>query len=406
MSKIIVLLSTDLFTHGIGGLCTQLRETVKEFALQYPEYYFWVAATDFEAYSGPNWEVLPIVDVKPRTMTRFNEYLHILNRSACYVGSVMNQVVKTGQTPCLIHAFDWGTFTAGHILASYFQCPFITTVALSIQEEVKAYQKHIFDKMGLNDMTHLQILQMAQMVEVTGLLKCNHIIITCEKYAQRVTGPFYFKTSVIPNGIPLQEIQNIKIPNDFTLPGTPENKKLIFIGRFTVSKNIGRVIQVNLPPQTDLIIIGHPTKGADPHIYNSILKKCQENTHIYYVGPKYDEEKFIYLKSADAIIMPSIHEPFGIVALEALAADKPLLCSMVDGLGEFLNDQVCIPCGTEIEELQASIEKWRKMDNLTLQILAEKRQEFIKNFSWTRVVQQIHQLYDSYINSKNLSSSV
>jgi glycosyltransferase involved in cell wall biosynthesis len=41
---------------------------------------------------------------------------------------------------------------------------------------------------------------------------------------------------------------------------------------------------------------------------------------------------------ADAVVMPSIHEPFGIVALEAMAMGTPLLATEVDGLGEIVCD--------------------------------------------------------------------
>ncbi len=47
------------------------------------------------------------------------------------------------------------------------------------------------------------------------------------------------------------------------------------------------------------------------------------------------------MKEASAIIMPSIHEPFGLVALEALMIKTPLLCSIQGGLSDFLNNDNC-----------------------------------------------------------------
>jgi glycosyltransferase involved in cell wall biosynthesis len=51
------------------------------------------------------------------------------------------------------------------------------------------------------------------------------------------------------------------------------------------------------------------------------------------------------LKNVDEIIYPIIHEPFGLVAIEALAIRTPLLCNMRSGLSDFIDETVCIPYG-------------------------------------------------------------
>lgn len=43
--------------------------------------------------------------------------------------------------------------------------------------------------------------------------------------------------------------------------------------------------------------------------------------------------------AADCVLMPSTHEPFGIVSLEAMAMGAPLIATEVDGLGEVVNDE-------------------------------------------------------------------
>jgi glycosyltransferase involved in cell wall biosynthesis len=49
-----------------------------------------------------------------------------------------------------------------------------------------------------------------------------------------------------------------------------------------------------------------------------------------------DGELIQFLKSADVLVVPSVYEPFGIVALEGMAAGVPVVVSNVDGLSEVI----------------------------------------------------------------------
>ncbi|RJS75174.1 glycosyltransferase family 1 protein [Methanophagales archaeon] len=44
------------------------------------------------------------------------------------------------------------------------------------------------------------------------------------------------------------------------------------------------------------------------------------------------------LKAADVVVVPSLYEPFGIVALEAMAAKTPVVVSDIGGLSELISD--------------------------------------------------------------------
>ncbi|MFO7191882.1 MAG: glycosyltransferase family 4 protein, partial [Thermocrispum agreste] len=53
-----------------------------------------------------------------------------------------------------------------------------------------------------------------------------------------------------------------------------------------------------------------------------------------------DRELRAVLAGADTVVLPSRYEPFGIVALEAAAANAPLVASTAGGLGEVVQDGV------------------------------------------------------------------
>jgi glycosyltransferase involved in cell wall biosynthesis len=117
-------------------------------------------------------------------------------------------------------------------------------------------------------------------------------------------------------------------------------------------------------------------------VVGAVYECAQNNQNVHYVGGKYDDEKFYFLKSADAVIMPSIHEPFGIVALEALASGCVLLSSVVDGLAEFLDDTVCIPCGVSPDTITQAIQKWNNMNDGDVKNLVGRGLERASKYDW------------------------
>src|SRR6202021_4248630 len=71
--------------------------------------------------------------------------------------------------------------------------------------------------------------------------------------------------------------------------------------------------------------------------------KVPKATH--FVGRLDHEDLRAALHRADAAVLPSHYEPFGLVALEAAAAGTPLVTSNIGGLGEaVINGQTGVSC--------------------------------------------------------------
>ena len=104
----------------------------------------------------------------------------------------------------------------------------------------------------------------------------------------------------------------------------------------------------------------------------------------------------------DAVIVPSLHEPFGIVTLEALASDNILLSSFKSGMGEYLNEDVAINCGTTPEEISKAILKWSKMSKKQVNDQIKRGHEFLKPFTWENSAAVLHEVYKRTIKQYNL----
>jgi glycogen synthase len=122
---------------------------------------------------------------------------------------------------------------------------------------------------------------------------------------------------------------------------SPHGEPLIlFFGRLEWEKGVHDLIAA-LPrirrthPGTRLVIAGRGRQAA-PLV--SLARKHRVLRSVDFVGHLSDQDLVACLAAADAAVLPSRYEPFGIVALEAAAAGAPLVSSTTGGLGDVVVD--------------------------------------------------------------------
>jgi glycogen(starch) synthase len=122
--------------------------------------------------------------------------------------------------------------------------------------------------------------------------------------------------------------------------GSPNAPLLLFFGRLEWEKGVQDLIAGlarirRSHPGTRLVVAGtgsHAQWLADQARKHRVLRAVE------FAGHLSDRELAATLSAADAVVLPSRYEPFGIVALEAAAAGTPLVASTAGGLGEVVVD--------------------------------------------------------------------
>lgn len=169
----------------------------------------------------------------------------------------------------------------------------------------------------------------------------------------------------------------------------PQKNQLLLIESFT------QVAQQN--PKAGLIICG-PMTNAD---YAAKLEAASQASGVADririlppVTPDTEEHRGRFA-ALDCFVLPSRHEPFGIVVLEAWASGKPVIASDVGGLQRLVTDQktgLKIESG-QAEALTAAMNQIANEPELRRNLVNAAYSEVQNNYTWPQVAQQLEIIY-------------
>jgi glycogen(starch) synthase len=279
----------------------------------------------------PYREVVNGVDVirtSPISVTANNFVDHILHLNYQLIEKAIELRDEIGDLD-LIHGHDWLVFWASRVIKHSMVKPLIFTIHAT--------------EFGRNQGIYNNMQRYINDLEWYATFEAWKVIV-CSKYMNtEVKNLFQLpddKVITIPNGVNEKNYQ-AEYSSHFRINyASPEEKIVFYVGRIVREKGIQVLIQavpiiLSNYPQTKFVIAG---KG--PFLDN--LKE-QANylgiaDRIYFTGFVDDETRNKLYQVADVAVFPSLYEPFGIVALEAMVTRTPVVVSNVGGLAEFVRD--------------------------------------------------------------------
>jgi glycogen synthase len=283
--------------------------------------------------------------------------------------------------PDVVHAHDWLVAHPAIALAEFYDVPMVSTI-----HATEAGRHSGWVSGSLSRQVHA--------VE-SWLVRESDSLITCSASMRdeitELFGPGLAETTVIRNGI---DAARWAFAARRSHPGPPE---LLYVGRLEYEKGVHDAIAA-LPrirrahPGTTLTIAGD---GTQLDWLTQQARKHRVVKATRFVGRLDHDELLAALHRADAAVLPSHYEPFGLAALEAAAAGTPLVTTNIGGLGEaVINGETGMSCPPrDVAQLVNAVCAVLD-DPLAAQRRAHAaRERLTSDFDWHTVADQTAQVY-------------
>lgn len=335
----VLMLSWEYTPHIVGGLGKHVVEIVPELVADGVEVHLVVPNLSGGASSEPlllpdgspatNGSQVYRVDASGMQGDFFSNTWH----DNILVTEFAHRLIRHEGGFDLIHDHDWLSGFAGIALKREHHIPLLATIHAT---EMGRNRGHLYGEMQKS-------IHQAEWWLTYEAWR----IITCSQYmAWEVTNYFgapASKIDVIPNGVDPRRFDALKGMDlsAFRMAwARPDQPIVYYVGRMVPEKGLSVLID-SVPlvlkewPGVKFVLAG----GGG---YANDLKRQAWDLgvadNVIFPGRVSDEVRDGLFKVADCAVFPSLYEPFGIVALEAMAADCPVVVSDVGGLSEVVDN--------------------------------------------------------------------
>jgi glycosyltransferase involved in cell wall biosynthesis len=171
-------------------------------------------------------------------------------------------------------------------------------------------------------------------------------VISCSEYMRHEVSEYFQcpldKIDVIPNGVETERfdvLEGMDLSRFRNMYALPSEQIVFSVGRVVYEKGL-HVLVRSMPsvlsrlPTVKVVVAG---KGPELESLRSLAWSLGVGEKVLFTGFISDDDRDRLFKIADCSVFPSLYEPFGIVALEAMAAKSPVVVSEVGGLRDVVD---------------------------------------------------------------------
>jgi len=193
-----------------------------------------------------------------------------------------------------------------------------------------------------------------------------------------------------------------------------EDRMVLFVGRIEPLKGVDTLIQAmscldlrETPRPVHLAIIGGEPNVSPEEMtaeMTRLQKLCDDlavGQTVVFLGKRGQDTLPYYYSAAEALVMPSLYESFGMVALEAMACGTPVVASEVGGLGYLVQNEVTgytIP-DSDPEALCAKLSGLLNDKNLR-ETMGLRAAQYALDYGWPKITEQIVDVYNKLMGER------
>ncbi|MDI9641324.1 glycosyltransferase family 4 protein [Kamptonema cortianum] len=391
----IIMLSWEYPPRIVGGISPHVYELSKELVKLGIQVHVITKSTP----DAPDEEVEPSgvhvhrvhLDDEPRNF--FHE-IQLLNKATDLRCRQLLEELRPLGEPTLFHAHDWLSLDSARSLKYEYQLPLVATI-------------HATEK-GRNHGLHNDLQRTIHESEYWLSYEAWRVIVCSEFMKGEVNDSFNCpldKIDVIYNGVDAAKFQFEWDESDKAAwrakLARPDEKIVMYVGRFVREKGIHLLLNaasaiLAQEPKTKFVIVG----GGHREQLEKFVRWYGLKDRVLFTGFMANRALHQLFRCADVTVFPSLYEPFGIVALEGMAAGASVVSSDAGGLKEVVQHDVT---GTTHYAGNSESLAWAILRVLQDPKRAERlrqaaAQRLETDFCWANIAQQTATVYERVWN--------
>lgn len=393
----VMMLSWEFPPRVIGGISPHMYFLSKSLAKNGVKVH--VVTCDFPG--APTHEVIDGVEVYridsyKNPSPDFATWVYLMNLNMQKEAAAI--VAKLPEKIDVFHAHDWLVATASIGLKHVFRKPLLATMHST--------------EIGRRDGLHTNTERMIHETEGWLTYEAWRVICCSDYMVQHVKWAFGLpsdKLVMVPNGVNphvYDDLENQDLSAFRSKYALPEEKLVLYVGRLVYEKGIH--VLINAVPKVlekvnaKFVIVG---TGYMKEQLSNIVKSMGLEHKVLFTGFEEEANVLKLQKIADVSVVPSLFEPFGIVALEAMAAKSPVVVSDTGGLSEIVDHEYTgmKAYSNNTESLAWAITKVLLDENLRRRIRENAYKKILEKYDWNKIAQQTRQTYEGVIGEYSKS---
>ncbi len=297
----------------------------------------------------------------------------------------------------VVHGHDWLVAGACDHLARRFSAPLVTTIHATEHGRHQGWvDKH--------PQSYIHGVERWISNRADRVIACSYYM------REQISDIFDVpekRVSVIPNGIdpgdlPMPDAVELRrLRSEFA---EPSEKLVLLIGRLVYEKGFQFALEampslIERVPGTRFLVAGSGTHEEELRRQADELGLMEHGTFLGWIG---DDVLHSLYRIADVCVVPSLYEPFGLVALEAMASDCPCIVADTGGLREVVPDGRQVGLRFRSRDPEALAEGARRVltdEVLRAELVSEARQH-LRGFDWLDVAARTADVYESLLSDR------
>lgn len=391
----VIMFSWEFPPKSVGGLGQHVYDITEAMARQGDEIHLLTCgaagAPEFERINGVN-----VYRVNPYAVSSPDFVTWVMQLNVAMLERAIPLLMKLGSAG-ILHAHDWLVTYVARALKHAFQLPLVATIHAT--------------EYGRNNGLHNKTQQHISDIEWWLTYEAWRVI-CCSTYMERELNHVFQlpddKIRVIPNGVNPDSFRGGVGEAKRENYAAADEKIVFYVGRLVREKGVELLLEaapkiLHYHPKTKFIIAG---KGPQQGHLQYLADRLGISQRIYFTGYINDGVKNGLYRYADVAVFPSYYEPFGIVALEAMAARTPVVVSDAGGLGEIINHRVngMKFYNGNANSLADSI-LHVLMDPPAARTMQERAyQDVVQRYNWDKIARTTRALYREVVDAHKTSA--